>query len=220
MKDKSVYLIGEAYSDVAEKICNWELMKNCIYPMLVSKDRVADDRNRFVHRPFLNVEVIYYVTVTVHGEAAIIKITEALSRYWGVTEEEIHSDAMRNLENQQYQVQDLLPLLVDLTGGALEETVRNEKMYVVWNEKGRYGAAGILSRNIMKKCADRIGQNFYLLPSSIHEMVLVPDTGTISADEFRIMVTEINQEIVALEERLCDEVFYYDVEEQSIRIVE
>ena len=60
------------------------------------------------------------------------------------------------------------------------------------------------------------GANFFILPSSIHESILILDTGEMDAKELQAMVMSVNQTNVSPEERLSDEVYYYDREEHCL----
>ena len=62
----------------------------------------------------------------------------------------------------------------------------------------------------MKNIGNILDGNFYILPYSIHEMLVLPDDGKISVDELKMMVTDINMTEVEPAERLTDSVYYYD----------
>lgn len=209
----------ELYLNVAEKICNWELVKDRIYPMLVTRDGNGRYLDMLVHRPFLNLEIAYHIVVEVDGEEGSVKVTNAINKKWNLTEEEIYSRAMANLENAEYEMVDIRTLIGDLEDFSPEEE-NKDFLYVLSNKNRSYGAAGILSQKILRMCADKIQGDFYLLPSSVHEMMVVPNVGMVTAGELRKMVTDINREQVLPRERLCDAVFYYDLEAKEVRIAE
>ena len=65
--------------------------------------------------------------------------------------------------------------------------------------------------DIMKeKIYEEIGENYYLLPSSIHEMIIVPESNSPSREHLNEMITEVNQTQVDEEEFLSDCVYYYN----------
>ncbi|MCD8300425.1 MAG: DUF5688 family protein [Clostridiales bacterium] len=83
-------------------------------------------------------------------------------------------------------------------------------MLVLTNREKCYGDAGLLlGRDFFNEAMG--GRNFYILPSSVHELILVP--GERMADEYRLtqMVREVNRETVLNEEVLADHVYYYDM---------
>lgn len=81
---------------------------------------------------------------------------------------------------------------------------------IVTNEANRFGAVNIYSEDCIKQVQEKLhANNFYVLPSSKHEVICVPTEG-IEIDDLLKMVTEINQAQVAVEDQLGDFVLYYD----------
>lgn len=207
---------GKRLSEVAEEVYNWEKVKGRVYPMLIGRKGNEDYLAGLLHRPFMDMEIIYYVTVDMNGENGNAKVTDSLGRHWGKTEEEIHTMAMENLDGTGYKLTGLAELVAQMGDAAAEEAM-DSSMYVLLNESRCFGAAGILSEKVLQMCADRLKGDFYLLPSSVHEMIVVPVKREVSADDLKKMVTEINHEYVLPEERLCDDVFFCRYDERKIR---
>lgn len=84
-----------------------------------------------------------------------------------------------------------------------------------------FGAINIYNEDCIKQVQEILGtKNFYVLPSSIHEVICVPTEG-IKIDDLLTMVTEVNQTQVRPEERLGDFVLYYDGDtRQLVKIAE
>ena len=72
---------------------------------------------------------------------------------------------------------------------------------------------------VLEKMAGECGQSFYILPSSVHEVIFLRDIGAGSESALRKMIMEINRTQVAPEEVLSDQLYYYDVLEKQIKIV-
>ena len=91
------------------------------------------------------------------------------------------------------------------------ETTGEEKvaMYVLSNQTRILGAACILYKNIMKKFAEEIQKDFYVLPSSVHELILVPAMKSEKNLNLNNMVEEVNQTQLDEEEVLADHAYYY-----------
>ena len=105
--------------------------------------------------------------------------------------------------------------------GASEEEIRDAKermdeanqdnpLIVVTNETGIDGAAAVFYPGVMDQLGEEIKGDFFILPSSVHEIIVAPDDGRLSYSELKEMVTEINETQVAPEDRLTDEVYHYD----------
>ena len=91
-------------------------------------------------------------------------------------------------------------------------------MTVVTNDKGINGAASLFYPGIMDKIGSEIVYgNYYILPSSIHEVLVVPDTIIESPDELKQIIKAVNKEAVAPEEQLSDELYYYDTKNKIFK---
>ena len=91
-------------------------------------------------------------------------------------------------------------------------------MYVCSNTSKINGAGVILYENLLKDFAQKVGTDFYILPSSVHETLLIPVSDQFDVDTLRAMVCEVNMTQVAPEEQLSDQVYLYSRECDQIRI--
>ena len=79
-----------------------------------------------------------------------------------------------------------------------------------------FGAAALLYPHLLSHISKIFRKNFYVLPSSVHECILVPDQGQYSRMELTRMVREVNQTQVEDDEILSDQVYYYDRQEERL----
>lgn len=82
-----------------------------------------------------------------------------------------------------------------------------------------YGASVILYPGFLEETAEKLETDYYLLPSSLHEMILVKDDGSLDPEALAQMVKEINATEVRPEERLRDSVYHYNRKKQQFRKV-
>lgn len=92
-------------------------------------------------------------------------------------------------------------------------------MYIVSNRQKLHGAICILYPELLSALADKLNANFYILPSSIHEVILLTDNGKENPRQLREMIEEVNKTQVEPEEVLSDSLYYFDKKEKKIRIV-
>lgn len=93
------------------------------------------------------------------------------------------------------------------------------EMFVLTNSSRCNGAAALLYKNSLNDIADKIGGSFYILPSSIHEVILLPDNDNLEPANLADMVKEINEHDVAATEKLSDTIYYYDTESCKISCI-
>ena len=94
--------------------------------------------------------------------------------------------------------------------------MKNEAMpsfFVVTNQQRIDGAGALFYPEVMDNLGELLGQDYFILPSSIHEMLVLPDNGEVSADELSMMVTEVNATQVAPTERLTNDVYHFDTKD-------
>ena len=121
------------------------------------------------------------------------------------------------------------PTLVDMTSAlfAPEKTnllVRDEPiapenvgaMYVLTNTSGSLGAAALFYPDVKDKAAELLGSDYYILPSSTHEVILVPDSAGINPKELCEMVKQANRTVVDEKDILSDNVYRYSRDERRL----
>lgn len=85
----------------------------------------------------------------------------------------------------------------------------NSDMYVLTNNKRMEGAAGLLDTELIREFAEKRKTGLYILPSSTHELILIPDTKKLDASILQAMVIEVNETQVAEQEQLGNTIYYY-----------
>ena len=166
------------------------------------------------------------------GEIATSLVKNRQLEIWGVDVKQLHRDAFQNAKKETifYPLGSWLALLNEK--GMLElrkqfphieeiKEIRDADMYVLHNRNGLYGASALFCQNVCDKIADLLKCNFYLIPSSIHEWILVPEREwqgrEDSLHELSEMVRTVNREQVDPEEVLSDHAYYYDIQEKAFR---
>ena len=97
-------------------------------------------------------------------------------------------------------------------------TLRKDKMYVLSNKLKNYGAACIAYPYILDMLAGVLKENFYVLPSSVHEVIIVPESSQIRQSELERMVREINETQVPEEEILSNHAYFYYAQEGKLQL--
>lgn len=127
-------------------------------------------------------------------------------------------------QNRLMEEEDAQEALASSLAGQMLHTFRLEqeelRMFVLSNHSRIYGAAAILYRRVLKRFAEEKEHNFYILPSSVHEVILIPDTGREDPAKLKAMVQEVNQTEVDVQEQLSDSVYYYDRVSDTVLLME
>lgn len=201
------------------KLMDWNCVKDNIYPILLSTRENSEQLERLVSMPMLDLSVAYIIRYDVPKEySGCVKISEKMLECYKVSREELHRQAVWNLEKDDYEFRDIEAIVRNMMQGVIEvkEYAKTPlSMHILTNSKS-YGAAGILNKKLLRKFAGK--RNYYILPSSIHETIFVPDDGGCIKVRLDKMVKEVNLELVEAEEILSDHSYYYDARTEEIRM--
>ena len=92
-------------------------------------------------------------------------------------------------------------------------------MYILTNCHKRFGTAEILDKKTLRMIADKVGDRFIILPSSVHETIVLPAKDETEYERLEGMVREVNDTQVDIEERLFYHVYAYNGDEETLQIV-
>lgn len=122
---------------------------------------------------------------------------------------------------QNPEVVSMREMMAEMWGVDIDSLPAEPAQAIVTNKERMFGAINIYNEDCIKQVQEILGtKNFYVLPSSIHEVICVPTEG-IEIDDLLTMVTEVNQTQVREEERLGDFVLYYDgITRQLVKVAE
>lgn len=176
-------------------------------------------------KPFIQIAdlaVIYYISLkeSDYGHASVI-ITDNMLSLYGISVEDLHSIALSNMRGKEAQFLTMAEVLRGLMPD-VEDTFDHvdTTMYVLTNADKLNGAAMLLDIDTMDRIAEKIGTSYYILPSSVHETIIVPAsiTESSSLENLAEMVIEINGTQVAPDEVLSDHVYRYNYTDHTLEI--
>lgn len=158
--------------------------------------------------------------------AGIAAIHNSQMEQWGISEEQLKKDAWANMRKQFpvvfqhiedviYGSQEEIPL----EPGELDREVTDRSMFVLSNREKVQGAAYMFDENILEKIAEKLNSSLIILPSSIHETIIMKETEDMDMDFMRGMVMDVNEMVVEPEQQLSDEIYHYDRETHTLSLV-
>ncbi len=162
--------------------------------------------------------VVYIDLESMNGLQGMAQITRKMAADLGFTEQEAFSRAMEDSVDHIPAVMNRIEDAVFRIGTedgpedllkAKELPVSGRGMYVLTNTEGAYGAAALFYPGMKERVAEVIGGDYYVLPSSIHEVLILKETPDMNPKELAQMVKEVNETQVAPQDRLADRVMHY-----------
>lgn len=201
----------------------YEDVKDGIFCRVINAEKNRKLLAEVPHEIFENLAIVYYYELQEGWleDATILIRTEHLE-LWKRSACEVRKNAWNNTINRKrVRFCKLSRLLVEY-GMADTEDMRNNPLYLLTNEQGGFGAVTAFYPKVLAKCAEEMESDLILLPSSIHEWLLVPvklDDCPADPDELRSMVQEINRTQLEEKEFLSDEIYYYDAELDRVSVI-
>lgn len=204
----------------AECFTDWEWAKDKLMFRLAGTEKNKEMLEDMPHRdiPGLGLSMAFYILLrTESGRRASIHVHNNHMKLWGVTEAELMERAEENTPREMgLSINSVMEALYGGAEGGMDGMGCSEDpipLYVLSNKQKLYGAGCILYQGALEQAAEMIGSSFYILPSSLHEVILLPaamqDGGNFQ--KLKEMVAEINRsDALSAEDVLIDGVYYYD----------
>ena len=230
-------LLKKGMKDIKHFDYQWDCIKDKVFYSVVNIDKNLRLLERVPHLIYLDLAIIFnYLVGDRKDGISVVKITKDHIKEWGIKLIELRDRAMKNtprlfpvdIRNMNDVISEILTedwvnkekdysmydpanqcpedILLDLLGNDRQE---DTPMYVLSNTKGINGASCILYKEVINDFANKLDSDIYILPSSIHEVILVKDDNLVSKNDLIEMVMEVNKHEVGEEDYLSNKVYHY-----------
>ncbi len=204
-------------------------VKERLHHRLVNYEANKELLRTVPHRRFLDLAKIYYADCVVEASEkeripGSVLIRKKHLESWGISDSELERAADTNTPR-------LCPVLFhpahEISTGEImqdpdihEETLpdRQFPLYYLSNMQKKHGASVICYPGVLKDLSRQFGGDLIILPSSVHEALLIPQDAGLPIDLLKAMVHEINREEVAPSDFLSDNVYIFSKQENQLRI--
>lgn len=193
-----------------------EMAKERLYLSVINAEKNEELLNSVPYRKIEDLACI--AKFRLDAEASVV-VNETLCRQFRLTAEEVLAIGERNMVKNGYQCE---PLDLEIKRILKEQGVSDREieegmmktqssmMYVASTANHMEGAAVIASREAMHDFYEKIGEPFYILPSSRHEVILLPDRCGLEIADLAEMVKDVNRQVVDEKDVLSDHVYHFD----------
>ena len=182
----------------------------------IIKDRIIFElvnfemnKGRLSGRPYIKVmdlAVIFaFVATDLGKDFGVVHITNEIADQFGLSSAELWEIAKKN--TPKLLAPDVVPMSSFIPAKDREEDI--EEMYIVCNKRKSCGAGVILYDKILDRISSDLESDLYILPSSIHETIIIKDTKDKEVSTLQDMVQNINNTVVSDEDVLSDKVYCY-----------
>lgn len=207
-----------------EKISDYSEIKDKLIYRLVNRKANTEMLKNVPYIAYLDLAIVFCVLLEVnkYGTATMPVRNEHLDM-WEISKKKLYRRARENTSrllpdefSSMSAVIEEISCGVFGESGAKDTECLEDDMYVLSNRLRSYGAAAILYEGRLKAIGMYLKSNYYVLPSSVHEVIVVPEGAAPGKEELSDLVAEINQTQVEAEEVLSDRAYYYDREKDRL----
>lgn len=229
------YIVDDIISDVRKAMeetpsfnpadfMDWDWAKERLSLRLVSGiNKASLEAEEVLHRDFLDLEEVLVLQAVPGGQ---VKVTANLFTQWGgVTEAEAFAVARAGLPSPELtSIEEQLRGMMRERGMSDEEIdmqfscmpLEESGMYCLTNPEKTWGAAELLKPGVLEAAAEQLGGDFLIIPSSVHEVLLVRADGGHDVESLKEMIREVNATQVAPDEVLSDHPYCYSKDEGKL----
>lgn len=199
------------YKNLIATISDFEKISSLLTVQIVNRTL---NQSALIDVPFIpflsDLAAIVLIDLERNNDArATIKVTKQLLDIWDITFEEVYSVAYDNLTKEKPVISDIAEMLTAL--GCKDVMGLDANMYVLTNESRIHGATMMLRESLFKELTERFHSDLIVIPSSLHEVLLVPVDNLIDShkEQFDEIVREVNRTQLDPVEILADHIYLY-----------
>lgn len=224
ISDTAVGSMGEMEGHDFSFLRDYNLAKGMLTMQAINRDRNEGILKNVPHRIIEDLAIVYRFDLgNGPGGRFSTLITNNLLKAYGITPDQLHADAIEAAQKtMKYSILSMNEVLeriqMETLGHIVEEPIAWNPMHVATTENSCFGAGIIAIPDFLEDAAEKMHGDFYVLPSSIHEIILIPANCGVDASELREMVCDVNTAEVSEEEKLSDNVYFYRAADHSFKI--
>lgn len=200
---------------------DWSKVKNRLYLRVLSTEMNQEAMETTIHKEILDLSAVVYVRLdhpSGDGVASVMVRKEHLA-LWQQHEEDVYALALHNTRQENIS---FVSITNEISGMLSEEErellfdnellTMESPLFVLTNEAKLFGAVYMLLPEVLDQIVDEKGDDIYILPSSIHEILILKTSELNDPPRLQHMVQDINEMQVPMEQRLSNHVYRYSKE--------
>ena len=220
---ESIEVIETKEQAVKDFVTDYEKVKDNTYLRLVPGDSpiLGDTPHKKVEDMALVVSIALVDFSDENGKSVVV-VSKPLMEMYGIDEQQLFADAEKN--SLSYE-----PVVFTPLGDMIKNLIQAENLpdpadegiiaYIATNRSGFHGASVVSYPDFCEKAAETMGGSFYLLPSSVHEFILIKDDGTPKAKDLNKMIKNVNETVLEPRDFLSNQCYHYDAKSKTLETV-
>ena len=222
------------FSFDCDRFADYKSIKNRIAYKLINYERNQKLLQDIPYIKIMDLALVFYCIYSQEaGSSASVLIKNSHLEMWDIDINTLHQDAKNNTPKLlESIVRPMSSMMHDIAGRMchdgleLDEEAKNiidfvddydsalsecreDDMYILTNKTMINGACTMIYEGVLDNLAAQLNKDLYILPSSIHELIVIPKKSNLEEDDLKSMVWQVNREGVSKDEVLSDSVYYY-----------
>lgn len=223
--DELLEAAREAYGEVSTSagigrrmVADWQEARNRLFLKVVSTEMNRELLGILPHREVLDLSVVMYVKVDgpEMEETAYALVDDGLADMWGQDRDALYETATKNTMEEGISFTSISNAVTNLLSEAEDGLLvgeylatRESPLFVLTNRASVFGAVFMVLPQVMERIAEGMGEDVYVIPSSVHEGLVLPVSKAGDLALLRQLVYDVNRMGVPLADRLSDHVYRY-----------
>lgn len=193
---------------------------------LLEVNAISEKYNRDVlagtkYRVLGDIAIVYFLNATNGDLDKVVKAAPVLN---AISVKQIERDALLNsMIRNPAVIKSMDSEIESIIGISIPKDETISEMYIASVPSKKFGACVLAYPGFFEQAAATVGGSYYVIPSSIHELILVKDSGNLSDDDINNFTSDIklaNKTILARDEILSDNLYHYDAEFHKFEIAD
>ena len=218
------------FFDTQSLLQDYSMVSDKIIFKLINREKNKELLKEIPYIEYLDLAIIFFYNLPdleINDGNSCMMVKNAHLNSWGVKVKDLMVDAMENTPRiLGLKVRGIIETICDYLGdNPLKETFEKKEektpMYVATNKNGTSGASVILYQDMLKDLADKLKSDLYMIPCSVHEVILIEAIKGIDTDTsvLKDMIRQVNEEEIGEEDFLSDNLYWYSRSAEKLCIV-
>ena len=206
--------------DDVRDLSDFEKVKDKVNIRLINLNDNTDYLKDRPYKEIADLAMIYYIDLSAtNGTHSTVCITDKLLASYGISLDALHETAIKNMSGK-LRFNSMRSVLEEMSPAAMKDMDGqcDIPMYILTNAEKINGASCIACDRFLQEVRIMLNRDYYILPSSRHELIAIPMSDDIDPKQLKHTVWEVNDSCVDPEDRLSDSVYLYKWDTQSIEI--
>ena len=210
---------------------SYEAAKENLFIRVSNAETNKDLLEQVPHETVGDLAVTYHIMIGRDDEGfGSTMITNELLDKYGISVEQLKADALENsakiLSPSIESMNNVMARMMGMQNLAFESVpfeqavedfnFNEEGMFVLTNTNALNGAAVMFYPEVLEQLGDHAGVDLFIIPSSVHETIILPDDGVMQRPELESVIRDINANEVSPKDRLSDSLYHYDSQEHRL----